>query len=353
MKRVYSIDAFRGFDMLFLAGLSSVIASICLLSPGGAESWLYRQMDHAAWDGFHLYDTIFPTFLFISGLSWPFSYASKKSKGVGRSAIYFKIAERFVVLFLLGLVYNGLLANLHLWELRYYSVLGRIGFCWAVSSILYINFSKKVRAVIAVTILIGYYLLLRFVSVPGSIDPFSPEGNLVGYIDGGRFDPEGLLSNLPAIVTAMLGVFTGELLRERKYSDGDKLLRMVGSALLMVGIGLFWGRWFPINKALWSSTFVLVAGGFALGVFSLFYFFIDVLGYRRWAFPFKVVGMNSITIYLAMEIIPFGIITTNVFGGLSDLCPSQWQPLVHSLGYTIICWLFLYFLYRKNVFLKV
>lgn len=364
MKRVYSIDAFRGFDMLFLVGISSVIASICLLFPGGSESWLYQQMDHVSWDGFHIYDTLFPTFLFISGLSWPFSYASQVSKGIKRNSIYLKIAKRFIVLFLLGLVYNGILKNWNITELRLYSVLARIGFCWAVSCILYMHFGRKTREMIAVAILIGYYLLLKYVPVPGAEgqDPFSLEGNLVGYIDRcirynsayhEFFDPEGLLSNLPAIVTAMLGVFTGELLRDDNYSQKSKLFRMIITAAVMIVIGLIWCRWFPINKALWSSTFVLVAGGLALVLFGIFYLIVDVLGYRKWAFPFKVVGVNSITIYIAMEIIPFGIITNNIFGGFSDLCPSLWQPLIYSIGYTLICWLFLFLLYKKSIFLKV
>lgn len=364
MKRVYSIDAFRGLDMLFLVGLSSVIASICLLFPEGSDCWLFHQMDHVPWDGFHIYDTVFPTFLFIAGLSWPFSYENHLTKGLSKKTVYFKIVKRFVILFLLGLVYNGLFKNLNLSELRFYGVLARIGFCWAVSSILYINFNRKTREIIAVLLLVGYYLLLRFVPVPGAegFDPFSLEGNLVGYIDryirfnssyNEFFDPEGLLSNMPAIVTAMLGVFTGELIRDSHLSEKGKLFRMAFSAVIMAVIGLFWGKWFPINKALWSSSFVLVAGGLALGIFCLLYFIIDVLGYQKWAFPFKVVGMNSITIYLAMEIIPFGIITQNIFGGFTNLWSSQWHPLVYSIGYTVICWLFLFFLYKKNVFLKV
>lgn len=363
MKRVYSIDAFRGFDMLFLVGLSSVIASICILFPGGEHCWLYDQMDHVRWHGLHMYDLVFPTFLFIAGLSWPFSYESKVSKGLSAKQIYLNIAKRVVVLFLLGLVYNRLLLNWNLLELRYYHVLFRIGFCWAVACILYMNVGRRKREIIAIALLVAYYLILRFVPVPGAEDPdpFSYKGNLVGYIDRcirynehyhEFFDPEGLLSNIPAIVTAMLGVFTGELIHDTKVSEKGKVFRMILSAVGLIGLGLVWSIWFPINKALWTSSFVLVAGGIALALFCLFYFIIDVRGHKKWAFPFKVVGMNSITIYIAMEIIPFNIITNNIFGGVYALCPDQWQPLIYSVGYTLICWLLLYFLYKKNVFLK-
>lgn len=364
MKRVYSIDAFRGLDMLFLVGLSSVIAAICQIFPGGENCWLFDQMDHARWHGLHMYDLVFPTFLFIAGISWPFSYDNKVSKGLSRKQIYLNIAKRFAVLFLLGLVYNRLLLNWNFLELRYYGVLARIGFCWAISCILYMHLGRKTREIIAVSLLVGYYLLLRFVPVPGAenLDPFSLEGNLPGYVDRcirynehyhEFFDPEGLLSNIPAIVTAMLGVFTGELIRDAKLSENGKVVRMAASVAVMIGLGLIWSKWFPINKSLWTSSFVLVAGGIALGMFCLLYYIIDVKGWKKWAFPFKVVGMNSITIYLAMEIIPFGVITNNIFGGLSDLCPAQWQPLIYATGYTLICWLCLYFLYKKNIFLKV
>lgn len=364
MKRLYSIDAFRGFDMLFLAGLMGMISSACLLFPSGEQSALFAQMDHAVWNGFHVCDVIFPTFLFIAGMSWPFSYESKVSKGLSRGKIYLQILRRFVILFLLGLVYNGLLQNFRLSELRTYSVLGRIGFCWAVSCVLFMNFGRKTRELIAAVLLIGYYVLLRFVPVPGAqgLDPLSLEGNLVGYVDrqlgistlyNEVFDPEGVLSNMSAIVTAMLGVFTGELLHDTRVSDRGKIVRMLVSAASMIVVGLVWSRWFPVNKSLWTSTFVLVAGGVALALFSLFYYIIDVRGYRKWAFPFKVVGMNSITIYLATQLIPFGAVTDNLFGGLSALLPEIWQPLAFSTGYTVLCWLFLYFLYKKNVFLKV
>lgn len=364
MKRIYSIDAFRGFDMLFLVGLSSVIASICILFPDGEHSWLYDQMDHARWHGLNMYDLVFPTFLFIAGLSWPFSYENKVSKGLSNKQIYRDIAKRVAVLFLLGLVYNRILLNWNLAELRYYHVLFRIGFCWAIACILYMNAGRRKREIIAVALLLGYYLLLRFVPVPGAEDPdpFSYKGNLPGYIDRciryndsyhEFFDPEGLLSNIPAIVTAMLGVFTGELIHDTGVSEKGKVLRMGVTAFGLIGLGLLWSIWFPINKSLWTSSFVLVAGGIAIALFGLFYYIIDIRGHKKWAFPFKVVGMNSITIYIAMEIIPFRTITDNIFGGIYDLCPPQWQPLIYSVGYTLICWLFLYFLYKKKVFLKV
>lgn len=363
-KRLESLDAFRGFDMLFIMGFASVITALCGLFPGGADCFLAKQMEHAAWDGFRFMDTVFPTFLFIAGISWPFSYASQKEIGRSMGQIYLKIFKRAAVLVLLGILVNGLLGNLDFSKARYCSVLGRIGLAWMFSAILYINFKPGVRAAIAGLLLVGYYLLLRFVPVPGceGMDPFSLEGNLVGYVDRcvtpgtfyqGIFDPEGLLSTMPAIVTAMLGVFTGEYIRGSKDSGNRKTGLMLACAAAFVALGLVWSKWFPINKSLWSSSFVLVAAGYALGLFSIFYFIIDVRGLRKWAFPLKVVGMNSITIYVAKAFIAFGATVNAVLGGLMHLCGPQWSSLIYSAGYTALCWLFLYFLYKKKIFLKV
>ena len=364
MKRLYSIDALRGFDMLLIMGFSGVLMGICGLFPNGSESWLFQQMEHAEWNGFHIMDTVFPTFLFVAGLSWPFSYANKVSKGVSRKKIYLKILERFVILTIFSFFVNGLGSTWDLKNLRYCGVLARIGFCWAVSAVLYMNFSRKTREIIAASILVGYYLLLRFVPVPGAegLDPFSLEGNLVGWIDRcitpgslylGTFDPEGLLSNLPAIVTAMLGVLTGEMLRDQSHSDKSRCLRMFATAAGMLVVGLVWSRWFPVNKNLWSSTFVLVAGAYALALFCLFYLIIDVLGFKKWAFPFKVIGMNSITIYMAIRMIGADQPVHFLFGGALKMCSEPLSSLVYSICYTLICWVFLYFLYKKNIFLKV
>lgn len=363
-KRLESLDAFRGFDMLFIMGFASVITALCALFPGGSDCFLARQMEHAAWDGFQFMDTVFPTFLFIAGISWPFSYAAQVGKGRSRAQIYLKIFKRAAILVLLGIIVNGLLGNLDFSNARYCSVLGRIGLAWMFSSIFYINFRPGVRVGIAGFILVGYYLLLRFVPVPGcqGMDPFSLEGNMVGYVDRcitpgtfyqGIFDPEGLLSTLPAIVTAMLGVFTGEYIRNSKSGGTHKTVQMLIAAAALTGAGLVWSIWFPINKALWSSSFVLVAAGYALGLYSLFFYIIDVRGWRKWAFPLKVIGMNSITIYIAKAFISFQFTTGAVLGGVMHLCGPKWSALIFAIGYTAICWLFLYFLYRKKVFLKV
>jgi predicted acyltransferase len=365
-KRLLSLDTLRGFDMMFIMGFAGIVTAICSLFPGGDSCWLAQQMHHVPWDGLRHHDTIFPLFLFIAGVSFPFSYAKQLANGATQGQVHLKIFRRGLILVLLGLIYNGLF-NLQWSTLRFYSVLARIGLAWMFAALLFVHFKPKTRAVIAVLLLVGYWLLLKFIPAPDApgADPFSLEGNLVGYIDRsiwpkhiyreGVYDPEGLLSLMPAIVTAMLGMFTGEFVRvdESKVSGPKKTLWMVLAALVMLGLGLLWSLVFPINKALWSSTFVLVVGAYSLGMFALFYYLIDVRGWKKWTKFFEVIGLNSITIYMAQRIIPVGSINKFFFGGLSNLCPEPVGKLILAIGYFMICWLFLWFLYKKKVFLKV
>lgn len=366
-RRLASLDALRGFDMLFIIGFSSLVTAVCQLFPAGENSWLALQMKHVDWNGLHLMDTIFPLFLFIAGISFPFSYAKMQEKGKTRGQIYWKIFRRGLILVIFGLIYNGLF-KFHWADLRFWSVLARIGLAWMFAALLFINAKPSARAVVSVVLLVGYWLLLRFIPAPDApvgADPFSFEGNLVGYVDrclfpghlysgdGGVFDPEGLLSTLSAIVTALLGMFTGEWVRRIDVSEKKKVLWMlVGAAALLV-LGLLWSRWFPLNKKLWSSTFVLVAGAYSLALFALFYWIIDVKGWKKWSFPFAVIGMNSITIYMAKRLIDFGFTTDFLFGGLCSYMGSAWAKIVWYAGLLAVEWLFLYFLYKKKVFLRV
>ena len=364
--RLLSLDTFRGFDMMFIMGFAALVKAVCLLFPGGEGSWLFQQMTHCTWDGLRQHDTIFPTFLFIAGISFPFSYASQLARGATKGQVYAKIFRRALILVLLGLVYNGLF-ELKFPTLRFPSVPARIGLAWMVAAILQINFKPRTRAVIAVVLLVGYWLLLKYIPAPDApgADPFSREGNQVGYIDRmlmpnhlyqkGLFDPEGLLSLMPAVVTAMLGMFTGEFVRlgEDKVSGSRKTVCMLLAALVLLGVGLLWSRVFPINKALWSSTFVLVVGAYSLGLFAIFYYLIDVKGWKKWTKFFEVIGLNSIAIYMAQRILPFGSVNKFFFNGLAGLCPEPVGKVILAVGYFALCWLFLWFLYRKKIFLKV
>ena len=359
-KRLLSIDALRGFDMLFIMGFAGLLVAICQLFPDGDSCWLARQMSHVDWDGLRHHDTIFPLFLFISGMTFPFSAEKRQLGGATKGQLFLQALRRGLVLVALGLVYNKFF-DLKLATLRFPSVLARIGLAWMFAARLFLAFRWKTRAVIAAVILVGYQLLL-LIPAPDAAGagPLTYEGNIVGYIDRlimpehllskGKFDPEGLLSTLPAIVTAMLGQFTGEFVRS---SQRNKTGKMLLAAAVLLAVGLVWSLWFPINKKLWTSTFVLVVGAYSVAMYALFYWIIDVKGWKKWTFFFEVIGLNSITIYMAQRIIPFSSVNKFFLGGLAGLCPEPVGKVILAAGYVAVCWLFLLFLYRKKVFLKV
>ena len=364
-KRLLSLDTLRGFDMLFISGLVGVLGAICNLLPCGSNCWFMHQMEHAEWNGMFHHDTIFPLFLFIAGISFPFSYAKQVEKGRTRRQIYRKIFYRGFMLAFLGIVYNGL-CDLHLDTIRIHSVLGRIGFAWMFAALIFIN-TKNVRPrlIISSAILIGYWLLLRFVPAPDApgADPFSFEGNLVGYIDRmlipnhilipGKFDNEGLLSVLPAIVTAMLGMLTGDYVKNGTHSGSRKTLNMLLASLLMLGAGLLWGLVFPINKSLWSSSFVLVVGAYSMAMFALFYWIIDVKGWKKWTKFFEVVGLNSIAIYFINRIGMVWGIRWFFFGGIIEHLPESVHELGLELTYFFTAWFIVWVLYKLKIFIKI
>lgn len=371
MKRLLSLDTLRGFDMFFIMGGAALISALCALFPDGSDSWLALQMKHARWDGFQQHDTIFPLFLFIAGISFPFSYAKSQSLGLSRKAQYGKIARRVCLLIVLGWVYNGIL-KLDFAHTRYLSVLGRIGLAWGIAATIRMNTKTVTRAFIATLLLVGYWLLIRFVPAPDYPDAgvYSMEGNIVGWVDRqivpGRlyrdiFDPEGLLSTLPAIVTALLGMFTGDFVRRdektrllgKPLTGGYKSLWMLLAAAAMLCAGLLWSLDFPINKSLWSSSFVLVAAAYSLGLFALFYWVIDVKGWIGWAHGFEIIGLNSITIYLLQRIVSLESANEYLLAGLAGKLSLEWGAVLLAAGYLAISWLLLYFLYKKKTFLKV
>ena len=360
--RLMSLDALRGFDMLFIMGGGPLVLALCK-AFGCPDSAFAEQFYHVPWEGLRFEDTIFPLFLFIAGVSFPFSMSKRLANGSTRASLCWHSVRRGLTLILFGLITNGLL-KLDFAHLRFYGVLQFIGFTWMVASILYVWLGAKARAAIAVVLLLGSWLLFRFVGAPDFPDalPFTPEGNLGCWIDrtvfGSAhiykklFDPEGAAGFLPGIVTPMLGMFAGDLLKS-SLSGAKKTLVLLASAAVLVLAGLLMAVSMPIVKALWNSSFVLVAGGYSAAMLALFYWIVDVRGWTGWTLFFKVIGMNSITIYMAQRIVNFGSIRSYFFGGLAGLFPPVWGEVVLALGYIAVCWLFLYFLYRKNVFLKV
>jgi predicted acyltransferase len=346
-------------------GGENIIHSLAVLTKWTLFIWLGTQMEHVEWNGFRFYDNIFPLFLFIAGVSMPFSLTKRINQGDSKAKLYRHIITRGLMLVLLGCIYNGLL-SFDFENQRYASVLGRIGLAWMFAAIIFINTKLRGQIIWFVSILIGYWAIMMLVPVPGyGAGNLSMEGSLVGYIDRlllpGRLyltvhDPEGILSTIPAIATALLGVFTGRFLRLNK----DDLVPMKkGITLLIAGLafisaGWIWNFVFPVNKNLWTSSFVLVSGGWSLVFLSIFYIIIDVWKLQKWAFFFVVIGLNPITIYLCQAgMIDFQSTSNYFFGGILGKLTENWQHFCGAVIFVGISWLFLYFLYRKKVFLKV
>lgn len=364
-KRLYSLDALRGFDMFWIMGGESIFIGLAALTGWPVLEWWAGQLEHVEWHGFHFYDMIFPLFLFIAGISFPFSVAKRAAMNEPRKSIYKHIIFRGLILVLLGILYNNAV-RFNFGELRYGSVLGRIGLAWMFAAIIFMNTRLTFRIVWFWALITGYWLLLILFPAHdlGSTDPFSQTGNLASFIDRiimpgklylGNHDPEGIFSTIPAISTALLGMFTGEFLMSKFLQEKQlkKVLVMVLAAILLMIIGKLWDLVFPINKNIWSSSFVCFVGGLSLLLFSLFYLIIDVWNLKKWAFFFVVIGMNPITIYLTERIINFRSATRFFFGGVIELFPETWEPFLSGIGITTVGWIFLYILYKKKIFLKV
>ena len=361
-QRLLSLDALRGFDMLFIMGGEGLVCAIAaaLGFPGFRNGF-----GHAAWHGLHFMDLVFPLFLFMAGVSFPFSLAKSRERGLGNGRIALKALKRGLVLVFLGLC-CGRLLSFDFAHVRVWSVLGRIGVAWMVAAWLYIGLGVKTRLGIAAGILAAVTVVTFLVTAPGAVqpvDPFSQEGNIGCWLDrtltAGHtykplFDPEGFAGFLPSIVTAMLGMFAGEIVRRGGMAATlRKAFLLVGCGAACILLGLALSFVFPINKALWSPSFTLVAGGISFVLFALFYWVVDVRGCRKWTFFFAVIGMNSITIYMAQRVIGFRGARDFLFGGLASLFPEAWGAVVLQIGYIAVCWAFLYFLHRKGVYLKV
>jgi predicted acyltransferase len=364
-KRLYSLDALRGFDMFWIIGGEGIFIALASLTGWPFLKWWAGQLEHVEWHGFVFYDMIFPLFLFIAGISFPFSLAKRTAANHSRASIYKHVFFRGLILVLLGILYNNGL-RFDFGELRYGSVLGRIGLAWMFAALIFMNTKLNSRILLCAAILLGYWVLMLLFPAPdaGTADIFSREGNFASWVDRmlmpgrlylGNHDPEGIMSTLPAISTALLGMFTGEFIMSDRLSHKPlrKVLIITGAAVALMIIGKLWNIVFPINKNLWTSSFVCWAGGLSLLLFALFHLIIDVWKFRKWAFFFVVIGMNPITIYLTERIVNFRAANNFFFKDLAELAPERWTPLIMAVGITAIAWLFLYFLYKKKIFLKV
>jgi predicted acyltransferase len=390
-----SLDALRGFDMFWIIGADALFQALSRISDRPAVQSIARQLDHADWIGFRFYDLIFPLFVFIVGVSLVFSLTNLITMR-GKPAAVWRILRRSLMLYALAFLFYGGFS--HEWpDLRLVGVLNRIALCYLAAGLIFCFVRWQEIVVITVTLLVGYWALMMFVPfpdvrpTPGDTPEICRETgftnvaqlnleshvmlrgtmikgvNLAHYVDqkylpgmkwDGTWDPEGLLSTLPAIATCLLGVLAGLVLRSGALSGWRKGIGLGVGGLVCLALGYAWGFEFPIIKKIWTSSYVLVACGWGTLLLAAFYLVIDVLKLRFWCRPFVWIGMNSITIYLACHVVDFQDLAKRFVGG--DV--SAWLDLRWGAGFgqlvvaltglglaVLLCW----FLHRKKLFLRV
>jgi len=365
--RIVSIDALRGFDMFWIMGADTLAAKLVALVPaslaGFSTAWiagLADQFEHAEWEGFRFYDLIFPLFLFLVGCSIPLSLGKLDQD---KRRMHGRILRRTLLLVLMGLLYNGI-QNFDWAQLRWMGVLQRIGIGYGIAALLTVHLSTRGLLVVWLAILLGYWGILSWVPVPGGIaGDLSPAGNLSGYLDRtllpgkilekyyGYGDNEGLLSTIPAVATVLLGVGAGRWL-QGTATHLQKTSGLMAIGALLVIAGNQWGHYFPVIKNLWTSSFVLVAGGWSLMLLSVFYGLIDGLGWKRWAWIWVAIGANAITIYLLQRIVPFPSISKFFFQGIANLAGDHGTIVLLAGALACKC-LLLAWLYNKRIFLRL
>lgn len=359
--RLVSLDVLRGFDMFWILGMEEVAMALGNATDAPWARFLAHQLEHASWEGFRFLDLIFPLFVFISGVSLVYS-AGKSLALRGKAATARKLAVRALVLYLLGLFcYGGLSKGVD--EIRWLGVLQRIAICGLAGGLAYLYLGRKARVWLTAGLLIGYWLLMSFTPVPGfGAGDFTEGRNLANWIDAkflpgfkwdGDHDPEGLLSTLPAIATALLGVFTGEYLRQGGGSVWRKARTLAAAGVVLTALGWAWSLHFPVIKKLWTSSYVLVAAGYSLLLLSLALAATDGWKARRGLAPFVWIGMNPIALYLSHHVVNYGKISESLLGGPVAGAFGQWGGVVVALGVVGLSLLLAWFLYSRKIFLRV
>ncbi|GGH09384.1 acyltransferase family protein [Silvibacterium dinghuense] len=375
--RIVSIDALRGLTIGFMI----------LVNNNGDGDRAYWALKHAAWNGFTPTDLVFPTFLFLVGISTVFSTQARLAQGASRASLLLHALKRAVILFAFGQVVNNF-PYFHLATWRVYGVLPRIAICYLIISVFYlISPGWRSKVAVAVGCLLGYWILMRYVPVPGygipthEIPINDPDRNLVAWLDRHIFsaphlyervrDPEGFLSTLPAVGTALMGMITGIWLRTtRPLAEKTKYIAIAGA--VSVALGVLWNFSFPINKKLWTSSYVLFAGGLSLLLLALSMALVELRRNRTesannkpgWLMPFLVFGSNSIFAYVLSELLASAIYNFPLRPGVSVVAGPYkavlqaignpaFVSLLYSLLFVLVCWVPTYVLYRRKIFLKI
>jgi len=367
--RLVSLDVFRGL---------TVVGMVLVNNPG---SWahIYWPLEHAEWNGWTPTDLIFPFFLFIVGVAIPLGLGKRVERGDRFRDLFIKIAYRSAVIFLLGELLAGF-PYFHLSTIRIPGVLQRIAVCYFFAALIFIRTRPRTQAIVAVALLIVYALLMKHVPAPGYyVGDLSKEGSLASYIDravfgphiwkqGKVYDPEGILSTMGALATTLFGVLTGHLVVRKDRTPIEKVAHLFIAGIGSMIIGWIWNAWFPINKSLWTSSYVFFTGGLALQFLALCYWLIDIKGYQRWTRPFIIFGVNAIVLFVGTGLmarsltlikVPKGDGTTQALqtliynhGFASWLGPNN-ASLAFAITFILLWLLLLWLLYRKNIIIKI
>ncbi len=372
ISRILSLDVVRGITIAFMI----------LVNNEGDNQHTYRLLKHAEWNGWTPCDLVFPSFLFIAGTAIVFSTDSRRARGESKATLILHALRRAIILFLLGLVVNGF-PHFPLSTLRIYGVLQRIAICYFIGTVLYV---LKPRAVwicaVAATALLGYWVLMRYIPIPAYGVPthefslLDRDINWVAFLDRKIFpgrlyervrDPEGLLSDIPALATLLLGVLAGSWLR-RKQSPQRTAKGLLLAAACGLMLGTLWSIWFPINKKLWTSSYVLFSAGCTLLVLSICYWLIEVKQWKRgWTLPWIIFGSNAIVAYVFSELLASSIYNIHFLSGghivtlqsmiyancFSSIVNLSFRSLVYSLAYVLVCFIPIAIMYRKKAFIKL
>jgi len=365
--RLLSLDAFRGIT----------VAGMILVNNPGSWEHIYPPLEHAPWNGCTPTDLIFPFFLFIVGTSIHFAYQDKLAEGLTKK-VFFKILRRALIIFLLGF-FLALFPRFNFETVRIPGVLQRISVVFFFASILYLKTNWLTQLRVAVALLVGYYLMMTLISVPGVGPPsLEPETNLGAWLDrllldghlwvqSKTWDPEGVLSTVPAIATAILGMLAGKII-SMEESPAEKIVWLFFAGCILIVLGLGWGMIFPINKALWTSSYVLYTGGIAMQFLACCYWLIDVKGFKKVAMPFVYYGVNALFVFVASALLVKILGRIKIEDG-PDKTISVWgylykyfyEPffspvnasLFFALSLVLIFLLILWLMYRKKIFVKI
>ncbi len=354
-KRLSSLDAFRGLT----------ISLMILVNCRGDSGAVFSSLEHAVWNGWTFADTVFPSFLFIVGVSLVFSFAEREGGHTSRKPFEHRVVRRTIILFVLGLLLNSF-PSFQLSDIRIPGVLQRIAVCYFFASLIVLKSGLRGRILWLITLLASYWVMMRFIPVPGIgtgvlepgqnfaawVDSLFLNGHMWSYYDG-QWDPEGIVSTIPAVATTLFGVLTGQWLRS-SASERRKAAGMLCSGLLLLLAGQILSAWLPINKSIWTSTFSIFMAGFALVCLALSYWFIDIAGFSSWTKPFIILGLNPIAIYVLSQILGTVLPSTSLFGFFSIPivrlgAESLLYPMAVFLPISLASWI----MWQKRIFIRV